>query len=242
MMEEEAHGLTLIELMIVVAIISIVAAITIPNILQCRMAANESTTIGTMKTIATQESIFQARREVDQDGNGRGEYGLLGELAGEIALRPGTRLIANPPYLSQSLCTGGNAGNGTAQKSGYMVMLYLSNAMAGNTNIAGNDKDLGGNTETGGPRAAPEAIPLQESYFVVYAWPTILGGTGYRSFFVNENGEVYWTRMEATTYDGLRAMPAANAAFINGGAVFRSRIASPPTPGNDRNQWIQTSG
>jgi len=46
-------GFSLIELLIVVAIILIIAAIAIPNLLRSRMAANEASAVGSMRTINT---------------------------------------------------------------------------------------------------------------------------------------------------------------------------------------------
>ena len=46
-------GFSLIELLIVVAIILIIAAIAIPNLLRARMAANESSAVASMRTINT---------------------------------------------------------------------------------------------------------------------------------------------------------------------------------------------
>ena len=51
-------GFSLIELLIVVAIILIIAAIAIPNLLRSRMAANESSAVGSLRTINTAEVTY----------------------------------------------------------------------------------------------------------------------------------------------------------------------------------------
>jgi len=51
-------GFSLIELLIVVAIILIIAAIAIPNLLRSRIAANEASAVGSIRTINTAEVTF----------------------------------------------------------------------------------------------------------------------------------------------------------------------------------------
>jgi type IV pilus assembly protein PilA len=51
-------GFSLIELLIVVAIILIIAAIAIPNLLRARMAANESSAVGSVRTLNTAEITY----------------------------------------------------------------------------------------------------------------------------------------------------------------------------------------
>ncbi len=53
-------GFSLIELLIVVAIILIIAAIAIPNLLRARMAANESSAVGSIRTLNTAEITYNS--------------------------------------------------------------------------------------------------------------------------------------------------------------------------------------
>jgi type IV pilus assembly protein PilA len=53
------EGFSLIELLIVVAIILIIAAIAIPNLLRARMAANESSAVASVRTVTTGEITYQ---------------------------------------------------------------------------------------------------------------------------------------------------------------------------------------
>jgi prepilin-type N-terminal cleavage/methylation domain-containing protein len=91
-------GFTLVEIMIVVAIIVLLAAIAIPNLLRARLSANEATAIAAMRTLSTAMESYRAAQSPP---------------AYPSAL---TSLNAsNPPYID-SVLAGGN-------KSGYTFTL-----------------------------------------------------------------------------------------------------------------------
>lgn len=67
-------GFSLIELLIVVAVIGIVSAIAVPNLLSSRRAANEGSALSTMRIIVSAQATYRAT-------TGGGSYGSLSDLA-----------------------------------------------------------------------------------------------------------------------------------------------------------------
>ena len=110
-------GFSLIELLIVVAIILIIAAIAIPNLLRARIAANESSAVGNMRSINTAEVSYATAYQ-----NHVGTWATMTELGGAspcTASETTACLIDHTLELATSAATG---------KSGYYFTLAVGGA------------------------------------------------------------------------------------------------------------------
>jgi type IV pilus assembly protein PilA len=96
-------GFSLIELLIVVAIILIIAAIAIPNLLRSRMAANEASAVGSLRTINTAEVTYSTTYPTIG-------FATLAALGGAAPCTTAT---------STSACLIDSTLSNTAVKSGY---------------------------------------------------------------------------------------------------------------------------
>lgn len=198
-------GFTLIELMIVVAIIAIIASVAIPKLLSARVSANESAAISTLRSISSAQAQLQSSGAIDTDLDGGGEYGYFAELAGTVVLREsdgagGVQLSADtlqPPMLSGAL--GIVDANSQVTRSGYVFQMWLPGVAGGA--VAGQPELAAGGTDVGN---APDP-DTAEVMWCCYAWPQDYQQTGNRVFFINQDGDILQSNNRVQLYDGVSA-------------------------------------
>jgi type IV pilus assembly protein PilA len=162
---KKQSGFSLIELLIVVAIILIISAIAIPNLIRSRIAANEASAVATLRTLT---SAFISYATAYANG-----------------FPPDLNALQNPPGLSQPDCAhaglvdntlaGLNGGTTTTfTKSGYIFTYTGANPIP--TAPAGE-----GCTGPGFGTSNTTAIPVG------------IGGTGQRGFLIDQTGILHYT-------------------------------------------------
>jgi len=102
------QGFTLVEIMIVVAIIALLAAIAIPNLLRAKMTSNDALAKATLRAISTAAESYGTSNNGNYPGN-------------ETSL-----VSATPPYLNEAYCAnspiaGYNYNCATMSTSGYSI-------------------------------------------------------------------------------------------------------------------------
>ena len=114
-MRNKQKGFSLIELLIVVAIILIIAAIAIPNLIRSKMAANEASAVASIRTINTSEVVYSSTYNVanvfSPSLKALGDGGTAGTCTATFVPTAAAACLIDPALE--------NAISTTVSKSGY---------------------------------------------------------------------------------------------------------------------------
>jgi len=203
------------------------------------ISTNEARAIQMLRQISGAETQIQAMGVIDTDEDSKGEYAYLAEMTGAVPYRaaPGSKLgRLNPAVLDASLGKISSAGN--LVRSGYVFRIHLPGARAGGK-VPGIAENGGGGAELGGEKPDHD---LCEGLWSVYAWPLEAGKSGVHAFFVNQEGDLFWTQNEDGAYSGEVHAPLFDAVHdARRPGDMQAPMPEPGEKSNDGHVWTPVS-
>jgi len=259
------RGFTLIEMMIVVAIFAVVAAIAIPTLLAARLASNETAAIATLRAFSLAQAQIQGVCAIDADIDGMGEYATLSELTGDVGIRSRriprrSGRVEGADFATQGLPINPlplPAGmgefmedSGELVKAGYCFMIFLPDTDIPPTWV--HEKVRVVTRGRGKRRRTIEQVRLQndtggpnqigtdhaESFWCAYAQPVKRESSGTRVFFTDYRLDILQSLNQEAKHEKGDSVIDASSAYV--GEDFLSDKAMGVT-GNDGDVWKITN-